>query len=1119
MPSKTQAPKYQQLDPIEHIIKRPDMYVGSIVTRENEQYISIGEGFEIQKKSIRSSPAFIRIFIEAISNAIDNSQRSKEVGIPCTAIKVNIDKETGLTSVWNDGDIVPIEFNEGCKCYNHTMIFGKLLTGSNYDDEEERMVAGRNGLGIKLCNVFSKEFTVEGVDPVNKKILKQTWRNNMRDTTGPVVKSYSKTKGYTMVSWVPDFDKFKLKGYTTDLINLYTRYVIDAAMISGVAVYMNNTRIPVNSLSKYSCLYESPTDEKVYMKTETCEVVLIPSNTGFNYISFVNGVFTKLGGEHVDAWSECIFRQIVDKFNKKKNTKTPKININDVKQFFTLFVVANVVRPEFDGQDKNKLESPSVKADIKSNTINSIMKWSVIDNIYDIIKAREMLVLKKSEKTKKHVKIDGFDPANNAGGKHSSECTLIICEGLSAKTYAVAGIQHGVYGHTGRDWFGILPLTGKILNVRNSAPTTIACNKVVTNIIQALGIKHGVDYTQDKNYKTLNYGKLMVMTDADCDGIHIEGLIMNFIHSLFPSLLDRKDSFIVSMKTPIARISGKGKNKDILFYDERRFNEWLNNQNTKHKIKYYKGLGTTKTEDVPDTFGLKMVEYVTSDSTHNYMNKAFHKDKADERKDWLASYDSGISSFSLDDQPTITKMKVSDFIDTEMIKFSFADCGRSIPSFIDGFKESQRKILFAVMKRKLKYSGQSLKVAQLSGYTAEHSNYHHGEQNLQDTIIGMAHDFVGSNNIPLLYRDGQFGSRLDGGADAASPRYIFTKMDSLTEYIFREEDEPILKYVNDDGDYVQPEYYVPIIPMILVNGSLGIGTGWSSSIPCYNPLDITRAIREWLDMDGVDVIEKNEDGEVIMSMFDELKPWYRNFKGTIEKSGDDRFITKGVIESAPSKKNNYNVTELPIGMWTNKFKEFCEDLLVNKNIKDLKNYSTPKEVKFTVTQSEMGINPTIKTMKLHSYLYTSNMVGFDSNNMLKKYKTIDEIIDSFCKTRYIFYEKRKVYQIELLKKQLNHMINKMKFIEGVISNKISVMNQKEDVIIKYLEDNNFDKEDGTYSYLLSLQVRTFTREKVDSFKDDIKKKKSDIKRIQSTSEKDMWISELDEFEKHYAKFK
>lgn len=1128
MPSKIETKKrYQKMDHVSHILKRPDMYCGSTRLRPITEYVAekTTDGFRIFKKEFISSPAILRIFIEPLSNAIDNVERSRNTNTQCTKIKVSINMQTGETSIWNNGDIIPIEIHEEENCYNHSMIFGQLLTGSNYDDEEERILSGRNGLGCKLCNIFSSKFTVKGCDPKNKKILEQEWRNNMRETNGPVIKNTTLTKGYTEVIWTPDFTQFGLNhGYTQDIINHYIRFIIDTAMLSKVDVYLNNEIIPINTLANYAAMYDTPTDEKIYIKTKNAEVLLTTSRE-YETISFVNGVYTKLGGQHVDAWSEELFRPIVNKFNgspsKTVKKSPPKINITDVKQFFRLFVVSTVIRPEFDSQDKNRLESPQVEAQVKQSHINAISKWSIIDKIEEIIRNKEMIVLKKAERTTKKNKVEGLDSANKAGGKDGYKCSLFICEGLSAKTYVVAGIEEGVYGLSGRDWFGVLPVTGKVLNVRNATATSIAANKVICKIIHALGLKHGIDYTIDSNYKKLNYGRIIIIADADFDGIHIEGLIMNLIHSLYPTLLDRNESFVVSMKTPIARVIKK-QGEDTLFYDERRFNSWVTKQKTKVNIKYYKGLGTTKAEDVADTFGLKMVEYKNDDNAFANMQKVFHKKYADARKEWLENYNPHAYTFSLDDIGNSTVMNISDFVNGELIKFSHADCARSIPNGIDGLKESQRKLLYAVKKRNLRYSGKSLKVAQLAGYTAEHSNYHHGEKNLFDTIIGMANEFPGTNNIPLLYRDGQFGTRLSGAEDAADGRYIFTKMDALTELIYREEDEPLLTLVNDDGDLVQPEYYIPIIPMILVNGVIaGIGTGWSSTVPCFNPLDLIAGIKIWIENDGEVLIEDPDDNTNVVSMFPEFIPWYRGFKGDIEKDNDVRYVTYGIVTEG--KRNNVEVSELPIGMWTDKFKDFVEDLKADRKLSKVQNYSTPKEVKFILEETD-NFKCNLETLKLHSYLYTSNMVMFNEKNKLCKYKTVDEVLANFCTVRFDYYVKRKRYQIKSLETELRFLGNKERFITEVINEELLIMNQKESDIIINLKNRGYDEDpkkqedEGGYDYLLRMQVRTFTADKVRQLKNDIASTQEKLDGLRATTEQEIWLRELQEFERAYTKW-
>lgn len=1110
------AKNYVKKDQISHMLLRPAMYIGDISLQNYYEYITIEEEdeeiikYKMIQKNIETSPGFLRIFIEILSNAIDNYQRSIEGNIPVSYIKVYLDKETGMTSVLNDGDYIPIEINKDEKMYNHTLIFGHLLSGSNFDDDKERQVSGLNGIGSTACNIFSTKFTVNGLDPLNKLTFEQTWTNNMRTVSDPIIEK-ANGKAFTQVTYYPDFDKFGLKGYTDDIISQYMKYIVDTAILTKVKVYFNDKLIPVNNLVSYSKLFNSPTDEFIQIKHGKSDVVLTPS-TEFESITFVNGIFTKLGGTHLDAWTEAIFRPMLEKFNGKKDK--PVLNIKDIKQFFRIFIVTTVINPRFDSQSKNKLENPKVDASVKSSDINKIMKWSIINDIQDIIKSKEMIILKKNEKKKKgYVKIEGLDNANFAGTKNASSCSLICCEGLSAKTYAVAGLEKGVYDKNGRDWFGIYSLTGKILNCRNANLPTISKNKVITNIIQALNLQFDMDYTDDKNFKTLSYGKVILLTDADCDGLHISGLLMNFFHYLFPSLLQRHEPYLVSMCTPIVRVfNQKG---DILFYDENNFRQFAKEQTKSFKSKYYKGLGTTKTEDVPDTFGEKMVEYTKDENADKSINKVFHKDFADDRKKWLEIYDPYSSKFSLDNGNKLIRMDISSFLNNEVIKFSYDDCKRSIPNLFDGLKESQRKILFGIKKRNLTYNKPSIKVAQLGGYIAEHSNYHHGEQNLYETITKMAHEFPGSNNIPLLYRDGQFGSRLALGHDAASARYIYTKMETLTPLLFREEDDVLLEYIEEDGDRLEPKFYIPILPTVLINGCTAIGTGWSSNIPCFNPIDIIECIKIWLNNDGKIII--NDDDNITMSLLPSIKPWYRGFKGEIKQS-DNKYITYGLLSKENIKGNiKVNITEVPIGMSIDKFKEFCEDLLVEKDIKALHNKSTPNHVNFTITESEDGVSCNLQNMKLFSYLNITNMVLFNESNKLKKY-SIDQIINDFCIVRFDFYKKRKQYLINQIEKDLRHLVNKSRFIKEVIDKQVNVMNVDEDIIIKELQIRNYDVEEGGYDYLLKMPVRVLTTNQIQKLNNDIKNQQSKLDNVKLTSEKQMWINDIDDFEKEYNKW-
>lgn len=1105
MSKKTGKIEYESLSPIEHIKKRSDMYIGTTRNLRQEVYISekVEDQFKIYKKEIDYNPGLLRIFIEPLSNAIDNAWRSKEHDVKMTKIRINISDE-GEVTIFNDGLSIAIEKNKD-GLYNPDFIFGKLLTSSNYNDDEKRLTSGRNGLGVKLTNIFSTSFKIKIVDPHTEQQYVQEWSENMSVRKEPKI-TKSKTKsGSTEITFTPDFSRFGLKNFTPDLKGAILKHIIDSTIITDLNVFYNDDKIPMKNIGDYVKMYSDDPDLKfITINVDDSKVAIAPS-TEFSAISFVNGVETREGGVHVDAWCEAIFRPLLDKFNTKKG---PSINIRDIKNFFRIFVFCTVPNPEFSSQEKTKLNAPAPKTAVETKHINAIMKWDIAEKIKDLLRSKELNSLKKTEKKRGFTKIEGLDSANLAGGKHSSECSLILTEGLSAKTYAVKGIETGVYGKKGRDYNGIFPLRGKVLNTRNASIDSISKNREITDLIKALNLRHGVDYTDDKNFSTLNYGKVIILTDADTDGIHIAGLLINFFHSMFPSLLKRDESFVVSMKTPIIRIYIR--NEQISFYTLEEFSKYQAKSKHIGKIKYYKGLGTSNDVEIKESFGKKMVEYVVDEKTDDNMNKVFHTKFSDARKQWLEEYDNE-DALTFIDKGTVSTVCISDFINGEMIKFSIDDCKRSIPNVMDGLKESHRKILYAAFLKNLKFTGTTLKVAQLAGFVAEKTNYHHGEQCLFETITKMAHEFPGSNNIPLFFRDGQFGSRLAMGKDAASARYIFTKLDKLTRTIFREEDDPVLKYIVDDGDVVEPEFYVPIIPMILVNGVQGIGSGWSTNIPSYNPKDLVECIKIWIKNDKKGFM-KQDDGSMI-SLLPEISPWFRGFKGDIEKVADNKYETRGLSRETDT---GILIEELPIGMATDKFKDHIEDLIEEKKIKNYKNYSNSYKVNFEI---EPGTEFEEDCLKLKTSVMTSNMVTFNSKNLLQKFTVVDEIIDYFCEVRLEYYVKRKAYILSKLKRELKILKNREKFLEEIINKKLVIFERDDEDITQDLEKRGYDKDDeGSYKYLLDQKIRSFTKKQLDSLREDIEKVKAEIKKLEATSEKQLWINELDQFLAEYQEW-
>lgn len=993
-------------------------------------------------------------------------------------------------------------------------------------DGNKRFVINDFTVTHNCTNVFSKEFSVKLFDTHTGHQYVQTWKNNMSEKDKPKITSPKQTKGYTQISFLPDFEKFGVTELSEDMRSLLFKNIVDTAMITGVAVYYNGNKLPFKSMKDYAMLYYNnlSEDEKdvlnmVYIDSSesNCKVVLCPNlkNDGFSQISFVNGIETFQGGIHVDTWVNAILNPVLEKINTTIKRGGSSLTLRDVKSYFRIFIKCEVPNPTFSSQEKSYLTGPNVKTPVIENKhINAVMKWSVIDKIKDMVKGKEMSALKKIEKKKGFVKIEGLDPANLAGTKNSQQCSLILCEGDSAKTFAVKGIQTGVGGRKGRDYFGIYPLRGKVLNVRNSNVASITKNKEIGDVIKALNLKYGVDYKDDDVFDSLYYGRIIILTDSDVDGYHICGLLLNFFHKLFPTLIERNPAFITCMRTPIVRIYYP--KTDISFYTLDDFKKYQKqNPNKKGDVKYFKGLGTNNNKEIETSFGKKMIEFVKDDKTDDTMDKVFSSKCSDQRKLWLKEYnpENGVEIVS---KNPVQFLGISDFLDREMIKFSIDDCKRSIPCVMDGFKESQRKILYATFVKNLRNSGKTMKIAQLAGFVAEKTNYHHGEQCLFETITKLAHDFVGSNNIPLLYRDGQFGGRIAGGKDAANARYIYTKLDVLTRFIFREEDDDLLVHLYDDGDKVEPVYFMPIIPMILVNGcTAGIGTGWSSQVPCYNPLEIIAEIKNWLSEREDD--KKSEDKD--------MSPWYRGFNGVIEKVGKNKYVTKGIIEKKMVRNSQkVSVTELPVYLWIDKFKESVEDLVEEKKIKGYKNNSSDVVINFEIDEIKEGeFQCTDESLGLVSTLSTNNMVLFNKNGEITKYESVYDILNEFCGVRYEYYVKRKEYILQELRNKLLVLENKMKFLESVMDESLIIKDVDENELIKELEKRKYYKvkdegdDEGSYKYLLNMNIRSFTKQRLETLKKDLEKVDSEIDIMEKITPSNMWFRELEELEISYKK--
>ncbi|KAI9274543.1 DNA topoisomerase [Phascolomyces articulosus] len=1124
---------YKKKSQLEHILLRPDTYIGSTEAEEQEMWVFDTEEDMIKRKKIKYVPGLYKIVDEILVNAADNKIRDPTM----TTIKVIIDKTQNLISIHNNGKGIPIQMHKDEKVYVPELIFGHLLTSSNYDDTEKKVVGGRNGYGAKLCNIFSTEFIVETADKEEKKKYKQIFKNNMGNKGAPRISENKKGEEYTRITFKPDLAKFNMTEMDDDFEALIKKRVYDlAGTVEGVAVYLNGSKIPVKGFSKYVDLYtksmeirnadgKKPIIHEVQQDNKRWQVSFAVSDGQFNQVSFVNSICTAKGGNHVTHVVDQIVKGIQPEVQKKCGSKNVKPFT--IKNHIAIFINCLIENPTFDSQTKENMtlrqSAFGSVYKISEKFIGLISKSGIIDNIVRSFKIKEEEQMAKADggKMSRRLKIPKLEDANLAGYRpHNKKCTLILTEGDSAKALVLSGLSV-----VGRDHYGVFPLRGKLLNVRDASNQQIMNNAEITNVKAILGLKHGKTYS---SVDELRYGKLMIMTDQDHDGSHIKGLIINLLDEMFPSLLDIP-GFLLEFITPIIRCRHKRTKEEIPFFTIPEYEAWAveHNQRNDWEPKYFKGLGTSDRSDARKYFSnpdLHMKEFQVPDPhDRDLINMAFSKKKVTERKDWLTTYEPGIYI-----DHNVNKIKISDFVNRELMLFSMADNIRSIPSVIDGFKPGQRKVLYSAVKRG---KNTEVKVAQFANYVAGETQYHHGEASVAATVIGMAQDFVGSNNINLLVPSGQFGTRHEGGKAAASPRYLFTRLAKISRTIFHPDDDDILNYLIEENKSIEPEWYMPIIPMVLINGADGIGTGWSTTIPNYSPEDIVNNLLRMMD---------DEEPEP-------MKPWYRGFNGEITAGVPGRYICNGIADVTDD--GSIKVTEIPVRFWTDSFKDYlevCRDKDSKKpdiHIIDYSNNSTDCAVEFTIQleQSELtkaediGI---LKALRISSSIATTNIVCFDKDGKLKKYEDAVDILKEFYPLRLEYYQKRKDNLIRVLEYEFMKLDNKARFIELVINKElVYVHRKKEDIIADFekhglkriyplkkrsilatedADEEQQNKESGSgYEYLFSISVLGFTLQEVQQLRSQREKKLEEIDGIKNTTPKQFWRKDLEMMMSHW----
>jgi DNA topoisomerase-2 len=1100
------AETYVVLTSREHCLRRADMYIGSTTPQETEywDFVQKEGSYDVELKRATVPPAMTQLFLEIATNATDQAARP---GSNVRNIKVDMNAETGEISVWNDGLSIPVRRHQQmADKYLTTVIFSEFRCGSNFNDEQKRTGAGRNGYGAKCTNAWSKKFVVEHCDGAHH--FKQTWRDNLLVEEAPKVKASARKSTFTKVSFVLDFARLGVQDVAGAIAYLRT-FVWHLCPVtdSKLNIYLDGQRLPVRNLRDYARILAPDASAVVYDEGTNIQVAVCPVRPGFpNTVGFVNAIPCN-AGTHINYAINRI-KDVLKKSLKDCNTGILRANM-------IILVNATVVNPTFTSQTKEQLSLDMRRSGASwtpSDTfVRNFKRSPVVEAVrldHELRETRKAKLEsgKGTSSRARVVNVEGYESANNAGRTNRRvPCTLILTEGLSAKGFVVAGLPN-------RDNYGIFPLRGKLKNVRGEKLSTVLKVAEISNVLKILG----VDLSQPRPTKTsqLRYDRVCFCTDQDVDGAHITGLGINALACLLPEILQSTPQFVQRLATPLVRAWPKrGGDKQVReFMSEPEFDAWFgrlsDDNKRKYEVKYFKGLGTSTARDAKQCFSQLDKYLITIDCTGpdsmECLADFFDSTRVERRKALMSS----IETFPIDYKRTVISLQ--EYLMGEVLPFFHYDNERSIAHVVDGFKPAQRKLMWVLSTTYGERVTPNIKVAQLSGEVAKLTHYKHGEESLSGTTVRMAQDYpICGNNLNLLVPEGMYGNR--HGDDPASPRYIYTCAERIAQYIFPAADVPVLDILESEGHAIEPRYMVPVIPMVLCNGTSGTGTGWSSDVASYDPASIIAWCRAYNN--------SLRSGEVCEPL--RLKPYLEGFEGTVTDQGDGKYIFRGVMKQTDAR--TVHVTDLPVStssfLWSEKKKsdvKFKEAHPLHTTIA-----STDVTVDLKVRFGD-DVEPALLTKlqaRASASVSCNNMNLWDVEGFSPvKFKTIDDIARKHAEVRLRFNEKRRVYQIGELEQHIAKMSNQYRFVVQVMETPALLFGRSDEQVTADLERDGYDRFDGSYDYLLKLPFNSATQKLLDKLRRDTEEARSDLKRLKKMTMYDIWESDLEALSNAYAVF-
>jgi DNA topoisomerase-2 len=1190
MSIKSTVRKVKQISQLDHA-KRKSMWVGSKKIQTSEMFVLSDDKFVIQ--NLKFAPAWYKILDEIIVNAIDQWVNYPKL---VTKIHISFNTTSGMITIRNNGPsigIYEVENLNGEKMYAPQMIASEFLSGDNLDEDTERKTGGTNGAGMKLTNAFSDYLVLSTVDMKTSKHYSQTFRDRLLVIEKPVIRKINKdeTESYTSIEFLPSYSVFGYDGFkpsiAPDLEKLIVSRAYQASAFTTADIYYNDKKIVIptmetNSSKKPNVFYNfsnmflssgenalwhtkmTSTDPK--LKKEPWELCIGVSDGKFRQVSIINGIWVYNGGSHIKHIQNLVVENLKSKVEKLiKKTKT-KFNANYILNNLFIFIKCSVLNPDFTSQIKDKLDDPIEKfTSYQFKPKDYIDLWEMLEPHIMSLFLDKYKDKKKTRVQRGAVNVPKCDDAKYAGHKTRWEkCTMIICEGDSAMGTVHDGIT-SKHTELSYDYYGTFSIQGVPMNARkevteyvgkNTDDTTLIRNTRLqknerfSSLVKVLGLDYEKTYDpKTKNgedeFQTLRYRKVVCAVDQDDDGKgNIFGLLINFFVLFWPNLAKR--GYITRFNTPIIRAYPKNKKKYVEEFDSlKKYDTWVEDTFNgdeervlgSYIVKHFKGLGSHKKQEVPQmfkNFEANLLIY-TLDSEAIKNLDAYFGTNTSLRKTALATAVTMEPSEGMN-------IPISEQLHRDLKAYQRDNIMRKLSHTCDGAVPSRRKVIY--MARQLfGNSSSEMKVNAFVNETSAKTHYHHGETSLAGTVTKMAQDFPGGRYLPFLRPQGQFGTRSKGGKDAADPRYTFTQLTKrLCFAVFPKDDDFLLKYVFDEGKRCEPEYYVPVIPVSIMENMELPATGWKIKLWARDYKQVIKNVRDLIN------------GKIKKAT--PMKIWLKDNIGEIRKyKGKEYSVGKYTYYK---DKNIIVVSELPLGKYSASFigdyasddqKQLCNKPYFNGKPEDRTN-DDGVHITFHLTEggwkeiNEKYGNETFDCVEDFMNLRTSlddniNMIGVDGKVM--EYTKYEDVLDYWFPVRKQLYADRidrHIIKTNLLIKYLENIIRFTKthqkynitpktsddaVNELLVDHKYDTFNEALLLNPKYTKVSELagliiNNSDGcSYEYLIKLSYRDMMESACKRREDQLSEHKEKLKELMDDDGSDKklfkgcktWLKELD----------